>query len=110
MKQFLFAASALALSLGFPAALPSPAVAASSAECQAIFDRGDVHREGWIDGDETQAYLNVMKEAGMIPAGADHGGRLTPAMFQAACERGIFQGLQQPHSRPRGPSYGGSGW
>lgn len=102
MKQILFAASALALSYG----LPVPGFAASAVECQAIFERGDVHREGWIDGDETHAYFNAMKAAGLtLPA--DHDGRLSAPMFQAVCEMGVFRGLQQLHSKPKGPSYGG---
>jgi hypothetical protein len=106
MKQILFAASVLALSFGFPTGLPAPAFAASSAECQAIFEKGDVHRHGWIDGDETAAYFNALKATGMIPGG-DHDGRLTLAIFQPACEKGVFQGLQQPHSKPVGQGYGG---
>lgn len=107
MKPILFAASALALSLSLPSALPAPAFAASAAECQVIFEKGDVHREGWIEGDETQAYFNALKATDLMPPG-DHDGRLTIALFLPACERGIFQGLQQPHSKPKGVSYGGS--
>jgi hypothetical protein len=83
MKK-LCGATAMAFALGFP----SPAMAASKADCTAMWNKADANNIGYISGKEAAIYLDAMQTSGRITAAAD---RIAVEEFMTACMADVFK-------------------
>jgi hypothetical protein len=83
MKK-LCGATAMAFALGFP----SPAMAASKADCTAMWNRADANNIGYISGKEAAIYLDAMQTSGRTTAAAD---RIAVEEFMPACMADVFK-------------------
>jgi hydroxyethylthiazole kinase-like sugar kinase family protein len=83
MKK-LCGATAMAFALGFP----SPAMAASKADCTTMWNKADANNIGHISGKEAAIYLDAMQTSGRITAAAD---RIAVEEFMAACMADVFK-------------------
>ena len=77
-------ATAMAIALG----LASPAMAASEADCKAIWNKRDTNNSGHSFGKTAAFYMEALKISGRSTAAAD---RITAAEFMAACMADVFK-------------------
>jgi hypothetical protein len=81
--------------------LPVPAFAATSAEdCQAMFQKADVTKDGILQGDEPRIFLDAMQQAQVTPKTA---GTVTQEEFTLACQKDAFANID-PAAIGTGPS------
>jgi len=80
----LCGATAIAFALGFP----SPAMAASKADCVAMWTKADTNKTGHISGKEAAIYLDAMQMSGRTTVAPD---RIAVEEFMAACMADVFQ-------------------
>jgi hypothetical protein len=77
-------AAAMAIALGFS----SPAMAASEADCRAMWNKVDTNNSGHIFGKKAAFYLDAMEISGRTTAAAD---RIAAEEFIAACMADVFK-------------------
>lgn len=83
MKK-LCGAVALAIPLGFA----SPAMAASKADCTAMWNKADANNIGHISGKQAAIYMDAIQTSGRTTAAAD---RIAVEEFMTACMAGVFK-------------------
>jgi hypothetical protein len=69
-------------------ALPSSAMAASKADCTAMWSKADTNNIGHISGKEAAIYMDAMQMSGWTTAAAD---RIAVEEFMAACIADVFK-------------------
>jgi len=77
-------ATAMAIALGFG----SPAVAASEADCKAMWDKADTNNSGHISGKKAAFYMDAMDISGRTTVAVD---RIAAEEFIAACMADVFK-------------------
>ena len=80
----LYRATAMAIALGFV----SPAMAASEADCKAMWDKADTSNSGHISGKKAAFYIDAMDISGRITVAAD---RIAAEEFMTACMADVFK-------------------
>src|SRR5687768_7942282 len=61
--------------------------ATSTADCQALFDKADINRDGALQSNEANLFLNAMTQAQVQPQDAS---KITANEFMAACQKDAF--------------------
>src|SRR5262245_15862133 len=86
MSKFIIAGAASFLIMGSsPAAL-----AATAADCQALFDKSDINRDGALQSNEASIFLDAMTQAQVRPQDAS---KVMPDEFMAACQKDAFANI-----------------
>lgn len=80
----LLGATAVVIALGFAV----PALAASEADCKAMWNKADASNSGYISGKAAAIYMDAMEMYGRITAAAD---RIAAQEFMAACVADVFR-------------------
>lgn len=70
------------------ACMAAPALAASDAECDALFKKADVNKDGVLSDAEAGRYLAMMR-IGSVTEPADR--RITAASFMEQCRKDVFK-------------------
>ena len=84
MTKFIIASAAAALMLGVSA----PAFAqATPADCQNLFQRADVNKDGSLQADEAKVFIDAMNKAQVKPQDAS---MIKQDEFLAACQKNAF--------------------
>src|SRR5215213_12007281 len=84
MTKFIIASAAAALMLGVSA----PAFAqATPADCQNLFQRADVNKDGSLQADEAKVFIDAMNKAQIKPQDAS---MIKKDEFVAACQKNAF--------------------
>jgi hypothetical protein len=84
MNKLIFASAAAALMLGVSA----PAFAqATAADCQSLFQRADVNKDGSLQADEAKVFIAAMDKAQVKPQDA---AMVKQEEFMAACQKNAF--------------------
>jgi hypothetical protein len=84
MNKLIFASAAAALMLGVSA----PAFAqATAADCQSLFQRADVNKDGSLQADEAKVFIEAMDKAQVKPQDAS---MVKQEEFLAACQKNAF--------------------
>jgi hydroxyethylthiazole kinase-like sugar kinase family protein len=82
--KMLCGAAVMAVALGFA----SPVMAASKADCAAMWNKADANNIGHVSGKEAAVYMDAMQASGRTTAAAD---RITVEEFMAACMADVFK-------------------
>src|SRR5262245_21778396 len=83
MSKFIIAGAASFLIMGSSAA----ALAAIAADCQALFDKSDINRDGALQSNEASMFLDAMTKAQVRPQDVS---KVMPDEFMAACQKNAF--------------------
>jgi len=84
MNKLIFASAAAALMLGVSA----PAFAqATAADCQSLFQRADVNKDGSLQADEAKVFIEAMDKAQVKPQDVS---MVKQEEFLAACQKNAF--------------------
>src|SRR5215213_7296253 len=84
MTKFIIASAAAALMLGVSA----PAFAqATPADCQNLFQRADMNKDGSLQADEAKVFIDAMNKAQVKPQDASI---IKQDEFLAACQKNAF--------------------
>jgi ribosomal 30S subunit maturation factor RimM len=86
MSKFIISGAASFLIMGSSAA----ALAATAADCQALFDKADINRDGALQSNESSVFLNAMTQAQVRPQDAS---KVMPNEFMAACQKDAFANI-----------------
>ena len=84
MSKLIIAGAASVLIIG---SSPAALAATSSADCQALFDKADVNRDGALQSNEASMFLNAMTQAQAQPQDAS---KITADEFMVACQKDAF--------------------
>ena len=84
MNKLIIAGAASALIIG---SSPAALAATSSADCQTLFDKADVNRDGALQSNEASMFLNAMTQAQAQPQDAS---KITADEFMVACQKDAF--------------------
>ena len=83
MNKLIIASAAAALMIG----VSGIATAATPADCQALFQKADVNKDGSLQSEEAKVFLDAMSKAQVKPADA---ALVKQDEFNAACEKDAF--------------------
>ena len=83
----LLAATAAGIVLAFSA----PAMAATSAACQASWSKMDSGKAGYVSSETAREEMAKMKSANLRTARED---QMTAQEYMSACEKGVFEGAR----------------
>jgi hypothetical protein len=86
MNRMLATSAALALMLG----VSSAAFAASAEDCNALFQKADLNKDGSLQADEAKLFLDAMSQAQVQPKDAS---LVTQEEFRLACEKDAFASI-----------------
>lgn len=84
MSKLIIASAATALIMGSSTVALA---AASAADCQALFERADINRDGALQSNEASLFLEAMTQAQVRPQDASN---VTPNEFMVACQKDAF--------------------
>src|SRR5688572_5209097 len=84
MNKLIIVSAASILITGSSAAALA---ATSTADCQALFDKADINRDGALQSNEANPFLNAMTQAQVQPQDAS---KITANEFMAACQKDAF--------------------
>lgn len=83
MNKLIIASAAAALMIG----VSGIATAATPADCQALFQKADINKDGSLQSEEAKVFLDAMSKAQVKPADA---ALVKRDEFNAACEKDAF--------------------
>jgi sporulation protein YlmC with PRC-barrel domain len=83
MNKLIIASAAAALMIG----VSGIATAATPADCQALFQKADINKDGSLQSEEAKVFLDAMSKAQVKPADA---ALVKQDEFNAACEKDAF--------------------
>ena len=83
MNKLIIASAAAALMIG----VSGIATAATPADCQALFQKADINKDGSLQSEEAKVFLDAMSKAEVKPADA---ALVKQDEFNAACEKDAF--------------------
>jgi hypothetical protein len=83
MNKLIIASAAAALMTG----VSGIATAATPADCQALFQKADINKDGSLQSEEAKVFLDAMSKAQVKPADA---ALVKQDEFNAACEKDAF--------------------
>jgi hypothetical protein len=86
MNKLIIASAAAVLMLGTSAS----AFAASAADCQAMFQKADVNKDGSLQAEEAKIFLDAMTKAQVQPKDA---ALVTQDEFSTACQKDAFASI-----------------
>ena len=86
MNRFIVASAAAALMIG----TSGIATAATPADCQALFQKADMSKDGSLQAEEAKIFLDAMNKAEVKPADA---AMVKQDEFMAACEKDAFASI-----------------
>src|SRR5688572_677607 len=86
MNKLIIASAAAVLMLGTSAS----AFAASAADCQTMFEKADVNKDGSLQAEEAKIFLDAMTKAQVQPKDA---ALVTQDEFRMACEKDAFASI-----------------
>jgi sporulation protein YlmC with PRC-barrel domain len=84
MNKLIIASAASILVMGSSAAALA---VTSTADCQALFEKADINRDGTLQSNEGNLFLNAMTQAQVQPQDAS---KVTANEFMAACQKDAF--------------------
>lgn len=86
MKPMLLITAALALMLG----VSGSALAATAEDCNALFQKADLNKDGSLQADEAKLFLDAMNQVQLQPKDA---AMVTQDEFRMACEKDAFANI-----------------
>jgi hypothetical protein len=86
MNKLIIASAAAALMIG----TSGIATAATPADCQALFQKADINKDGSLQSEEAKVFLDAMNKAQVKPADA---AMVKQDEFMAACEKDAFASI-----------------
>jgi hypothetical protein len=86
MNKLIIASAAAALMIG----TSGIATAAAPADCQALFQKADINKDGSLQTEEAKVFLDAMDKAQVKPADA---AMVKQEEFMAACEKDAFASI-----------------
>jgi len=86
MNKLIIASAAAALMIG----TSGIAAAATPADCQALFQKADINKDGSLQSEEAKVFLEAMDKAQVKPADA---AMVKQDEFMAACQKDAFAGI-----------------
>jgi hypothetical protein len=87
MNKLIIASAAAALMVGISG---SAFAAMSAADCQSLFERADISKDGSLQADEAKVFLDAMNQAQVKPKDAS---MVTKDEFTMACEKDAFASI-----------------
>ena len=84
MSKLIIASAASVLIMGSSTATLA---ATSAADCQALFDKADINRDGSLQSNEASVFLDAMTQAQVRPQDAS---KVSSDEFMAACQKDAF--------------------
>ena len=87
MSKLMIVSAASVLIMGSSAAALA---ATSAADCQTLFERADINRDGALQSNEASLYLDAMTQAQVQPQDAS---KVTVDEFKAACQKDAFANI-----------------
>jgi hypothetical protein len=87
MNKLIIASAAAALMMGMSG---SAFAAMSAADCQSMFQRADVNKDGSLQADEAKVFLDAMTQAQVKPRDA---AMITQEEFTMACQKDAFANI-----------------
>jgi hypothetical protein len=86
MNRLILAGAVAALMIG----TSGVASAATSADCQALFQKADVNKDGSLQAEESKVFVDAMSKAQVVPAEA---AMVKQEEFMTACEKDAFASI-----------------
>jgi hypothetical protein len=86
MNKLIIASATAALLLG----ASTSAFAATAADCQSMFQKADINKDGSLQADEAKVFLDAMKQAQVQPKDA---AMVSQDEFNAACQKDAFANI-----------------
>ena len=87
MNKLIIASAAAALMVGISG---SAFAAMSAADCQSLFERADISKDGSLQADEAKVFLDAMNQAQVKPKDVS---MVTKDEFTMACEKDAFANI-----------------
>jgi hypothetical protein len=87
MNKLIIASAAAALMMGISG---SAFAAMSAADCQSLFQRADISKDGSLQADEAKVFLDAMNQAQVKPKDVS---MVTKEEFTMACEKDAFANI-----------------